>query len=178
MADELKVWFDLPSGCSFYAKCKSNNYVKLHFDHGIREIKNRKWNFYGTVNCNKALQNFAFKLGACHVSKACHSDNRVKVEARGSDYNYFWYHRTVINHNKFTYGILGVYDIGNRILQKNNLFLRYKHDDNTEFFARAEGDGFRKSAPNMADWRVWFDSVTFDVVRKMNDTTRVGFEVF
>ena len=174
----MKFWFDLPrQGHKLYAKIKSNNYCKLQYDAGITEWKDQKWNWYGSVNHNKALQNFSFKLGCCHVSDKCSSDNRVRVENKSGGFNYWWYHRTVINHNKFSYGLLGVFDLTNRVIQKNNLLVKYKHDDKTEVFLKAECDNYRSKNADPANWRAYFDTVTFDLVRKVNDTTRVGLDV-
>ena len=176
MSDDVKFWFSLPhQGHSLYARVKSSNYVKLHYDMGIKQIQNRNWNFYGSLVCNKSLQNLVFKLGACHVNPKCHSDNRLRVQSSGSDYSYFWYHRTVVNHNKWTFGVLGVYDISRNVFQKNNFLVKYSHDANTDVIARANCDGFRKVSMNPADWSSYFDVFNLDVVRKVNDTTRVGF---
>lgn len=179
LSDDVKLWFDLPQkGHSLYARVKSSNYVKLHYDMGIKQIKNRDWNFYGSLVSNKSLQNLVFKLGACHVSKACTSDNRFKIQSTsGSDYSYFWCHRTVVSHNKFTFGVLGVYDISQNICQKSNLLLKYSHDKDTDVIVRADTDGFRKKSPTFSNWKTWFDVYSLDLVRRINDTTRVGFEV-
>ena len=36
VADEVKLWFDLPNGRSFYTKVKSNDYIKILYDHGTK----------------------------------------------------------------------------------------------------------------------------------------------
>jgi hypothetical protein len=36
VADEVKLWFDLPNNRSIYTKIKSSDYIKIHYDHGIR----------------------------------------------------------------------------------------------------------------------------------------------
>ena len=37
MSDDLKFWFSLPhQGHSLYARIKSSNYLKLHYDMGIK----------------------------------------------------------------------------------------------------------------------------------------------
>lgn len=36
VADEVKLWFDLPNNRSLYAKVKSSDYIKVHYDHGVR----------------------------------------------------------------------------------------------------------------------------------------------
>ena len=68
LSDEVKFWFDLPQGRSFYSKIKSTDYLKLHFDNGIFEQWNKKWNLYATLNLTKALTNASLRLGANHKS--------------------------------------------------------------------------------------------------------------
>jgi len=178
VADDVKLWFSLPQqGHSLYARVKSSNYVKLHYDMGIKNIKNRNWNFYGSLVSNKSLQNLVFKIGATHVSKACHSDNRFRIQSStGSDYSYFWSHRTVVNHEKWTFGMLGVYDISHNICQKSNLLLKYSHDANTDVILKADTEGFRKKSPSISNFKSWFDVYSLDIVKRINDTTRVGLE--
>ena len=35
VADEVKLWFDLPNNHSLYTKVKSTDYIKIHYDHGV-----------------------------------------------------------------------------------------------------------------------------------------------
>jgi len=37
LAEELKLWFDLPRGGTLYTKFKSGDYIKLHYDDGRRQ---------------------------------------------------------------------------------------------------------------------------------------------
>jgi hypothetical protein len=36
LAEELKLWFKLPKAGTLYAKLKSTDYVKIHYDDGVR----------------------------------------------------------------------------------------------------------------------------------------------
>ena len=117
------------------------------------------------------------KFGACHIHPKCNSDNRFKIHSKESGLNYSWFHRTIVNHNKFSFGILGVYNISRKVFEKNDLLVKYSHDANTDFILKASCDGFRKNSLNIADWSSYFDVFKFDFVRKVNDTTRVGLEV-
>lgn len=80
VSDELKFWFSLPGGRSLFSKIKSSNYLKLHYDHGIVEQWNKRWNLYATLNCNKALENVSLRLGASNKSEHCNSDNRLRID--------------------------------------------------------------------------------------------------
>jgi len=79
VSDEVKLWFSFAESSSIYAKVKSNNYLKLHYDHGITKQFGRNWNFYATLNSNKALENVSLRLGAAHIDEKCNSDNRLKI---------------------------------------------------------------------------------------------------
>lgn len=77
--DEVKFWFSLPQGASFYSKIKSSNYIKLHYDHGTTSCWQRNWNLYATLNASKSLEGLSLRLGASHLSEKCNSDNRLKI---------------------------------------------------------------------------------------------------
>ena len=86
VSDEARLWFYIPnSKNSLYAKIRSNNYVKLQWDHGNTVIKGVNLNPYASINTNKSLDMAAVKLGVIHNSKHCHSDNRFKIVKEGSN---------------------------------------------------------------------------------------------
>ena len=39
--DEVKLWFDLPNHGTLYTKVKSTDYIKVHYDHGLRSFNGR-----------------------------------------------------------------------------------------------------------------------------------------
>ena len=66
-------------------------------------------------------------MGAHHVNAKCDSDNRLRVDfTNDNKKNIFWYNRTVVNHNNFAFGLLGVYGITNNVFVKNDLCFSYK----------------------------------------------------
>lgn len=77
-ADEVKLWFDLPNNGSFYTKVKSTDYIKVHYDHGVRDWSGKKCYLYGTLNSNKLLNRIYAKAGVGVIAERCHSDNRLK----------------------------------------------------------------------------------------------------
>lgn len=165
VSDEAKLWFDLPKGRSLYAKIKSSSYLKLQLDNGVTEHWGKKWNLYAGLNTTKSLENISVRLGAAHLDSVCHSDNRLRIDYNADSSNSLtWYNRTVVNHDKFTFGVLGAYGLTSHILVKNNLLFGYKVDSNTTTYLRLENNGYRKVGFNWGDFSGYFDSVKFDVI--------------
>lgn len=138
-------------------------------------MNNKLFTLYGGLNSNKLLNNISLKAGVLHDSEHCHSDNRLKVSLQQNGNQWHWYHRTTIYHNKYTFGLLGVLDISNKILQKNAALFGYRVDANNEFFLRAQAKGFRKTAPKQS--AEFFDYILADYIKRIDDKSRVGIEV-
>lgn len=85
-----------------------------------------------------------------------------------------WYHRTVVKHNDFTFGILSAVGITNRILAKNAVLFGQKINDKVSAFLKFENDGFRKSNFSFTDFKGYFNTATVDIVGKHNDSIRYG----
>ena len=68
LADEVKLWFDLPNAGSLYTKVKSSDYIKVHYDHGLRYYKGNFFYVFGGVNSNKLLNKVDFRVGLGHAS--------------------------------------------------------------------------------------------------------------
>ena len=64
ISDQVKFWFPVAETSAVYAKVKSNNYLKLHYDHGVFQKWNSNWNLYGSLNSTKSLENISVRLGA------------------------------------------------------------------------------------------------------------------
>jgi len=176
LADEVKLWFDLPRGGNFYGKWKSNDYIKIHYDDGVRVHNGKKYSLYAGVNSNKSLDLLSVKLGVNHDSEHCHSDNRLKISTIKDGHAFHWYNRTMVYHNNFRFGLVTCFDICNKILQKHNILLGYNIDANTKVFLRAENDGFKTERCALDKPLTYFDKLTFDLVRNLNDTTIGGLE--
>ena len=174
-ADEIKLWFDLPNNRSFYAKVKSADYLKLHYDHGLREWQKKKYYLFGNLRSNKSFTDMTLKAGVGHISEHCQSDNRIRVNLQQNDSAWCFYHRTTVTHNKLTLGFVGVFDLTQKVLQKNNFLLGYKADDKTDVFLRAEVEGFRKNSANLQKPESIFDTFTLDLVRKIDERGKIGF---
>lgn len=67
-SDETKLWFNLPKSGSIYAKIKSGDYIKVHYDDGVRNISGKNVYLYSAVNFNRSLDLLALKVGVGHDS--------------------------------------------------------------------------------------------------------------
>lgn len=175
ITDEVKLWFDLPQNRSLYAKLK-NNYLRVQLDNGVTEHWGNKWNLYAGLSATKALENVTLRLGAAHLGAKCHTDNRLKVDVNPENRNATWYNRTVVTHDKFTFGVLGAYGLLNHVLVKNNLLFGYKVNDSTNTYLRLINNGYRKTGFNWTDAKGYFDSIKLDLITSVNDW-KVGLEV-
>ena len=178
VVDETKLWFDLPNSRSLYAKIKSSNYVRVQLDNGVTEHWGKKWNLYGGINTTKSLENMSLRIGAAHLDSKCHSDNRLRIDYNADGNNSLtWYNRTVVTHDKLTFGLLGAYGLTSHVLVKNNILLGYKIDDKTNTYLRLENNGYRKTGFNWGDFGGYFDHLKLDVVSSFNGW-KWGLEVF
>jgi hypothetical protein len=175
IAEEVKLWFDLPNGRSFYSKTK-NNYFRVQLDNGITEEWGQKWNLYAGLNANKSLENSSIRLGVAHLGAKCHTDNRLKVDVNPENRSATWYNRTVVTEDKFTFGVLAAYGLLNHVLVKNNIMVGYRYDNNTSIFLRLLNNGYRKTGFNWSDGAGYFDHIKLDFISSQNDW-KYGLEV-
>lgn len=173
--DELKFWFQVSEGKNIFAKLKSKNYVKLHYDHGVTRIWNKDWNLYASLNATKNLDNVSVRLGATNLNKVCHSDNRLKFDSKDPK-NMTWYNRTIVNKNKFTFGLLGAYGFANNVLVKNNILLGYEINESSSAFLRLENDGYRSTGFDWGYWPGYFDHIKVSFVSRQKDI-KCGLQV-
>lgn len=124
--DDVKLWFDLPDSRSFYARVKSSDYIKLHYDNGMTQWNGKNWNLYGTFWSDRSFSKTSVRIGAGSYHEKCQSDNRLKINAASGSNNFYWYNRTLSFIKNWKFGIVSVVDLSNKVLQKNNLLLAYK----------------------------------------------------
>lgn len=178
LSDEIKFWFNLPGGRSFYSKVKSGDSMKLHFDNGIIEKHSKKLNLYATLNLSKTLTNASLRLGAAHKGENCNSDNRLKIDFTSDNQsNLTWYNRTVVTKDKFTFGSMLVYGISSKVLSKSNFLLGYKVNDKVDAALRVENNTFKTSQFKLNEIISHLDSYKVDIVAKHDKNIKYGLEV-
>ena len=114
------------------------------------------------------------KAGVQNIGAKCQSDNRIRVSLQDNSTDYHFYHRTVLNKDKYKFGLLGVYDIGKNVLQKNNLLFAYTHNDQHSVYLRAENDGYRRANPKMNDPASMFDNIIVDYVNNIDSKSKAA----
>lgn len=131
---------------------------------------------YASFNSNKLLKNILLKAGVHHLGENCQSDNRIRVNFQETGTDYHWYHRTVIQKDKYRFGFLGVYDLGRKVLQKNNILFAYNHSKKHSAYLRAENDSYRKNNPNLNDPASFFDKIIVDYVNNLDEKSKAALE--
>lgn len=174
LSDEVKLWFDLPNTGSIYAKIKSSDYVKIHYDHGLRAYNNNYIYLFGGANSSKLLNNVDVRVGLGHVSQNSNIENRLKVTLKPEGNQYHWYHKTFLNVERLKVGFLAVVDLNRTIFQKNNILLGYQLRPQTQGFIRAQVNGFRQHNPIPSDPNTYFDTITANIVHQLNIKSKIG----
>lgn len=172
----MKVWFDLPTHGSLYAKVKSTDYIKVQYDHGLRNYGGRYFYFFGGANSSKLLNNVNLRLGFGHVGPNLSTENRLKATLGKDSNTYHWYHKLFFAHRRFRYGFISVVDLNRKVFQKNNLTLGYHANDKTSVYLRLDVNGFRQHNPVLTRFDTIWDTATADVIHKINDKSKVAVE--
>lgn len=121
--DDVKLWFQLANNHALYTRIKSNNYIKLHYDHGLSLWQDNMWNLYSSFWTDKSLTNSSVRFGFASIHPRCTSDNRFRVNSSLGSHTFHFYNRTLSYWNKNKFGIVVVVDLTNKVLQKNNVLL-------------------------------------------------------
>ena len=140
LADDAKFWFDVCGNRKLFLRYKEN-FVKVHYDHGISEFgNNRKYNFYGGYQANKNLKGGCFKIGAAYLGEKIRCDNRLRIEKFDTKFENHpeisVYHRSSYNiNNNWKAQIFGAFNVSKMVLLNNAFLLGYKRNQH-EFFLR------------------------------------------
>lgn len=132
---------------------------------------------YGSFWTDKSLSKASIRFGAAAYSENCQSDNRLRINSNSGSHHFYWYHRTLSTINNWKLGLLGVVDLTNRVVQKNNVLIGNSPNKNHEVFLRLENDGYRSSNPNLGNIKSLWNSATLNYVGKVERYTKVGVEV-
>ena len=75
---EIKLWFPFWDNRSLFFRSK-NKEIKLHYDHGIVNVNNKKFNFFGSFQVQKDMQNPIVKAGCTLLEEQYNISHRVKL---------------------------------------------------------------------------------------------------
>lgn len=174
----MKFWFDLPNRGSLYAKVKSSDYLKIEYDHGLRQYFDELLYIYGGMRTNRFLENPTVHLGVGHITGNTKVDNRVRIEFKNNKPSrYYLDHKTYINWRKFKFGLISQFTLNEGLLNKADLLLGYSVKPRTGVYARMDIPYWRNHNP---DWRnpfTYFDTFTADLIHEVDDKTKIGLEV-
>lgn len=126
LADEVKLWFDLPNRGSLFTKIKSTDYIKIQYDHGLREYFNKFFYLYGGMRTNRYLDDVNIHTGLGHITGNTKVDNRLRVEFKDKAANkYYLDHKTFASWKRFNFGFLTSITLNDAIMNKMGLLLGY-----------------------------------------------------
>ncbi len=162
---------------SVYARVKSNNYIKLHYDHGLTHWQEQQWNLYSSFWTDKSFSKSSVRIGLASIHPKCTSDSRLRVNTALGAHTFYFYNRTLSFWNQTKFGLVTVVDLSNQVVQKNDILLGHVFNNSHETFLRLANDGFRHANPSIADFRSLWDTLTADYVGRIDQTTKVGLQV-
>ncbi len=87
---------------------------------------------------------------------------------------YYWYHKSFIAHRDLRFGFLSAVNLNQMVFQKTNLLLGYYFQKKTCAFLRAEVNGFRSHNPDIKHVDTIFDTITADLIHRINDNSRAA----
>ena len=79
-----------------------------------------------------------------------------------------------MNKDKFKIGFLSVFNIGTKVLEKNNVLVAYTHDSQHSLYFRGENEGYRRRNPSLEDPTSIFDNIIVDYVNNVDKKTKAA----
>lgn len=171
-SDELKFWFPFRETKTLYGRVKNDGF-KLHYDHGILTQNDLKFNFYGSVQGKRTVNNLVYKLGVDTIAKEWQTNFRFKFNHADNGLNL--YNKTNFSQDKWSFGIVNSFDIFNRTWNHSALQLTWRCGDSSNLYYLRTNAGKKYER---VDAKNFLQSVTFDLVHKLTDNTRLALQVF
>jgi hypothetical protein len=140
---EAKLWFYVKNNRSLYAKILPQA-LTLSYDHGVNEVNNRSFNWYGGVETNRNLNNNHWHLGLDVFSPngdwACNN----KLQFSQNDKSLQWLHKAFGTKKQWFWNNYHTVDLTGKAFQQSAFLLafRQKGERNNDYSARFELDGF------------------------------------
>lgn len=85
------------------------------------------------------------------------------------------YKRIEMTHEKFYFSSYGGYDVTNKNRLQNAILLAYNLDKDTYLSFRAENPNDKSY--DYKNWKTYYNTFTFDAVKKINSSFKVGVEL-
>ena len=153
--------------------------MKLHIDFGKRKFKDNDLNLFASSEHNKSFKNFVWKVGGTYFTEKMDFHGRFKIYFKeGNQYVIESAKKATIRKGKWTIDGYRTVDWTNLGFLKNALQIGYKHNDNNEIHIGARNHyPFKLKHLTVPKLFALGDEYFFNYVRKINDTTKAGFEV-
>lgn len=113
-----------------------NNALKIHYDNGLVSIKDRSYNFYGSVQAKRNLSDICLKIGAGYWSPRVVCNNRLKIQNLfgGANPNLTFFHKSNYETKQWRGSLMGVYSITKQNLINYAFCIGYKSANYGRFF--------------------------------------------
>jgi hypothetical protein len=170
-ADELKFWFPFQGTKTLYARIKNDGF-KLHYDHGVLSQNDLKFNFYGSVQGKRTISQLISKIGVEVQNKDLTTDWRLKYVHADNGLNL--YNKSTYSQEKWKLGVVNSFDIFNRSWNHSALQLGWQCESKAHQYYIRTNAGKKYEQVNPKNF---LQSVTFDVIHKINDSNRLALEV-
>lgn len=126
-SNELKIDFPLASKYFLWYGVRSNGDLKLHFDGGNTQFRNKDYNLFANVKTTTTRQNFNFRFGANYWGKTCTSNTRVEVDTANTQ-NVNLTHRNLIRHGNYLFGFVATLGLPDFAVRRNDFVLGYESE--------------------------------------------------
>ncbi len=116
----------------------------MHYDNGPAKNSSKN-SYYFSLGMSKALDNISMKIGHIYSEQLFKVNSRIKMWNDSSKIytRMILYSKVNYEKDKNTFGFLGALDLTRRILQKNDFFYTYTHNNHHSFTLRSENKKFR-----------------------------------
>lgn len=119
----MNLLFRIKESQAILARIRSNNYIKIHYDHGINVWNNLKYNLYASFN-TKNLNSYNLRLGVHLFGKNFQSDTRLKLN-NFSKPELTLYNRTVVDYGIWRLGLIGSFLPSKKVVSRGGAVLGF-----------------------------------------------------
>ena len=136
---EIKLWVPFWETRTLYLKSKDNE-VKIHYDHGVTKIKEKDVNLFWSLQVKKNFDTSpVLKAGFGILNEKYRLDCRVRLQGYESEMA----GKSSWKFGKWNVDGYKIWDLKTLNVRRNAIQLKYKQNDENEFYLRGTNDTYR-----------------------------------